>query len=301
MLKIPQVRSRLATSSQSSSSKTLAYPSALDAADERLDDDTNPEADHAVEMDSVIVQTKTDAVTEGAALPNTNEEHGMEQASVFLENHPPLGESHDITEVSVPQLPASPAVTLACDRDSVAAANQPADDQPDTSEAETWAGKHADRASNADVLDVSPGDGSLSLSDEPCRKGPIMANEPERSNGASFGSASISAPMLQNEVGSLVMLHTWRYVPPPRPPVSKPASSSEPIGQAMRLETELAGTHHLEDVSKRQLVAELVDQLIARSHRVENQLGAVLRSGRAMRVSLEVLQRQNVCLQQQLI
>jgi hypothetical protein len=299
-----QVRAGVATSSQSSSPKSTVYPSLLDATDrEHLHCDIDAEVEHTVKMVSTVISSsKTDVVTEDCAKWQAmNEEQGMQESSPALEMNPPTLARHDATEGSDLQSAAAPSASLVCDHNSGAAETRPADDHLDTSEAVIWSGKQADRATDADVLAASVEGGGSSSSDDLCRKGSGVASKPEGSSGDTFASAWISAPMLQNEVGSLVMPNTWRYVPPPRLPVSGLEPPSEAIGQVKRVESESAGKHELEDVSKRQLVAELVDQLVARSQRVEDKLGAELRSGRAMRVSLEVLQRQNVCLQQQLI
>merc|ERR1712039_886562 len=52
--------------------------------------------------------------------------------------------------------------------------------------------------------------------------------------------------------------------------------------------------------AKRQLLGELVDRLGSKAYYSEQILGSEQRANRAMRVTLEILQRQNVYLQQQL-
>lgn len=297
MLKTPQARSEFATSSQSSPPMSISDPSLIDPPEERhLLYNMNAEVNRGTETVSAVTAVAED----GVATQAMSEEHGME-SSVSVETSRPTGAWHDAeaTESAAPQLPAALSATL-CD-DSASAATEPVDDHPDTSEAVIWAGKPADRGGDAE-RDASLEDRSSSSSSDLGRKGSRVASKLECGNGDAFGSAWISAPVLQNEVGSLVMPHTWRYMPPPRPPVPEVAPSSEATGKVRRLETESSACKtELESVSKRRLVAEVVDQLIARSHRVEHQLGAELRSGRALRVTLEVLQRQNVCLQMQLL
>jgi len=51
--------------------------------------------------------------------------------------------------------------------------------------------------------------------------------------------------------------------------------------------------------AKRELLGELVEQLAARAYQAEQALSSEQRANRALRVTLEALQRQNVCLQQQ--
>jgi hypothetical protein len=138
--------------------------------------------------------------------------------------------------------------------------------------------------------------------------------------------------LLQNEVGSIIMPQTWHYVsppslPPPQQQVPSPQALSgygaspdsasrlpEPVSslEATKEKEETArdvdeevpvlksSDKPLDVEGKRQLLSELVECLAARTHKAEQALGAEQRANRAMQVTLEVLQRQNLTLQQQL-
>jgi len=143
--------------------------------------------------------------------------------------------------------------------------------------------------------------------------------------------------LFQNEAGSLVVPHTWRYIPAPpqapspgrsegplSPPPCGPASDS--VGQVSPSEEQSPSVAIIMPVAdqeadmarqesaesearppsrpldldaKRQLLTELVECLTVRAHKAEQSLGAEQRSNRALNVTMEVLQRQNLCLQQQ--
>jgi len=131
--------------------------------------------------------------------------------------------------------------------------------------------------------------------------------------------------LLQNEVGSLVATHTWRYVPPPpamRPPrVDVPVAPRRPVAEA----TEGSPANGDEAASapagnvaarvfavlnnkacpattgaKQRLVCDLVEQLAARLQRAEQALAGEQRAHRALQMTAEFLERHNACLQQQL-
>jgi len=154
----------------------------------------------------------------------------------------------------------------------------------------------------------------------------------------------IELPVLQNEIGSLVVPHTWRFVPPPSvvqvleatpegefqgatghvsllpcvaggvPSGSQDAAS--PGGDALAFAApseggggacsskdapEAASVGSTLDVySKRRLLDTVLGALSSQSGESDKALRAEQRANRAMRVTLEVLHRQNVCLQQQL-
>lgn len=302
-MKIPQgtsgTNSGFATSPQSSPPKSTWHPSLLDRTEsETLHDDIN------AEVDPEMVSTAAVAVADDCATSQAmNKERGIQDVSVLVETSSSVGASHDAIDSSVSQLPAAQCAPFVSDHDSGSAATRLAEDHLDTSEDVIWAGKPADKVGNADVCNASAEGGSSSSSNELCHNRSRVASKLEFGNGDAFGPAWISAPVLQNEVGSLVMPNNWRYMPPPRPPVPDVTPSIKATGQVRRLLTESAENCEVEVtcISKRRLVAEVLDQLIARSHRVDDQLGAELRSGRAMRLTLEVLQRQNVCLQMQLL
>lgn len=149
-------------------------------------------------------------------------------------------------------------------------------------------------------------------------------------------------PMMQNEVGSLVVPTTWRYLQPPpqmlptpvddaagavapSSPSSQRASPEEPAGSGSASSpTEDLGAVIIKPVgsdkdtdvlqsadeapifepmdvdAKRQLLSDLVQCLADRMQKTEQALGSEQRANHAMRVTLEVLQRQNLHLQQQL-
>jgi len=70
---------------------------------------------------------------------------------------------------------------------------------------------------------------------------------------------------------------------------------SEPV-----LSSDLPSCEPIGPQAKRELVSEIVQCLAAKTHNAEMILGTEQRANRAMRVTLEVLQRQNACLQQQI-
>jgi hypothetical protein len=141
------------------------------------------------------------------------------------------------------------------------------------------------------------------------------------------GNMWVQEPMtlLQNEVGSIIMPQTWHYVSPPQLSPPQQAQSPQPPDsesrspdpysavEAAKEESTLSTHEATEEIpvlksldkpldveGKRQLLSELVECLAARSHKAEQALGAEQRANRAMQVTLEVLQRQNLYLQQQL-
>jgi len=148
-------------------------------------------------------------------------------------------------------------------------------------------------------------------------------------------------PMMQNEVGSLVMPTTWRYLQPPLQMLQQPAApeqdesaqeaasspsrpSQEAVGScSASSQAEEAGSVIIRQVAsdrdtdvpsaeeapvfepmdleaKRLLLSDLVEHLTAKAAKAEQALGSEQRANHAMRVTLEVLQRQNLHLQQQL-
>mmetsp|Transcript_62023 Transcript_62023/g.136451 ORF Transcript_62023/g.136451 Transcript_62023/m.136451 type:complete len:832 (+) Transcript_62023:150-2645(+) len=150
---------------------------------------------------------------------------------------------------------------------------------------------------------------------------------------------NLPAQMLQNEAGSLVAPQTWRFVlPPPLPAPSQPgattgggaagAEASETAETAVpaqgfqrdapapdssaaaaaaadlaAVKAVIAGADPAipADVeAKRRFLGDMVETLLARLYETEQALGSEQRAGRAMRVTLDVLQRQNLHLQQQL-
>mmetsp|Transcript_71439 Transcript_71439/g.192377 ORF Transcript_71439/g.192377 Transcript_71439/m.192377 type:complete len:188 (+) Transcript_71439:2-565(+) len=148
-------------------------------------------------------------------------------------------------------------------------------------------------------------------------------------------SARLGA-LLQNEAGSVLAPHTWRYVPPaahlipaadakataPAPPINASAAAvasaawggagracgsqarAQPDGSAAGLAAAAAealwGAAGAPAGAKRQLVADLVERLVQHSAASEKKLGAEQRANLALRATLEGMQRQNVALQQQL-
>lgn len=135
-------------------------------------------------------------------------------------------------------------------------------------------------------------------------------------SGLSWPSA-----LLQNEAGSLVVPHTWRYVPPPQQALNtscaeSPTSGMSPDNNAPTLPEEAAGpvirrlheeapaeappVQPLDLDEKRQLLAKLVGDLLARAQKAEKALSNEQRQNRALNVTAEVLQGQVLCLQQQL-
>jgi len=170
--------------------------------------------------------------------------------------------------------------------------------------------------------------------------------------GVALGSPSASSSMLlTNEVGSLVMPNTWRYVPPPQqllppqpaqaplgplPDSAKNSSSTSSNARSAStrapsdddsaqgktqaqtgyrdseectgdvtpnkdMKTEFDDADFIVDAqSKCNLLGELFESFAAKGIKVETLLGEEQRANRALHVTMEVLQRQNVCLQQQL-
>jgi len=152
--------------------------------------------------------------------------------------------------------------------------------------------------------------------------------------------------MMQNEAGSLVMPHTWRYVIPPaqehtssgsRGPLASSSSSGllphpsateddgiggytansaaatscsstrDSSGTGEAGSTDTAASLHTDNAgraarirAKRQLLNSLVQRCTETVHCGEHALATEQRQGRALRMTLEVMQRQNACLQQQL-
>lgn len=152
--------------------------------------------------------------------------------------------------------------------------------------------------------------------------------------------------MMQNEAGSLVMPHTWRYVIPPaqehtssgsRGPLASSSSAGlrpcpsapedDGIGGGTATSAEATSCSSTRDSSgtgkagskdsaasldsdnagraariraKRQLLNALVQRCLETVHCSEHALATEQRQGRALRMTLEVMQRQNSCLQQQL-
>lgn len=120
---------------------------------------------------------------------------------------------------------------------------------------------------------------------------------------------------LLQQAGSLVAPHTWRFVPPPPQPApleevavdtsSLPSLAGPAAGLAKvaidPLGAAAAGSSGpTSAAAKRQLLGDLVESLAARAFQTEQLLGGEQRANRALRVTLEVLQRQNLCFQQQL-
>lgn len=153
--------------------------------------------------------------------------------------------------------------------------------------------------------------------------------------GTQIGSEHGSdAALLQNEAGSIVAPHTWRFVPPPAhllplmdkaatmpaPPldaaaVPEPAavvkagetagssSTAKEAGATSAVGLAAAAVDAIREPSpaaKRQLLTELVDRLVQHATTCEKQLAAEQRANLALRAAMENLQRQNLYLQQQL-
>jgi hypothetical protein len=148
------------------------------------------------------------------------------------------------------------------------------------------------------------------------------------------GQMWVQQPMalLQNEVGSIVMPQTWRYVPPPQLPPMQQATNLQPCdnGEPNRATPDLQAqtsaiatsqeeqsviiirpVHDREETqaptpvplsidAKRKLLNEVVECLATRGEETRKALEGEQRSNRSMQVTMEVLQRQNVTLQQQL-
>lgn len=131
----------------------------------------------------------------------------------------------------------------------------------------------------------------------------------------------ISGPLLLNEVGSLVVPQTWRYVPAPAEQLQLGQAASEAVGgsapQAARPTTsEPSAPEVVEDQKetdddqdncpilelgeKQRLVEDLVVYLMGKATRCEKELEGEQRANRALRMSLEVEQRRSATLQQQL-
>lgn len=156
---------------------------------------------------------------------------------------------------------------------------------------------------------------------------------PELGHGLGGHMWAAQPTMLQNEAGSLVVPHTWRYVPPPpqaAPTPAQPASpgSASSPGPVSPPSVRQAGAESsnaspeangqpetsapapeeapapearpLDSTAKRHLLAELIECLTARAVKAEKALGSQQRETRAAHVTIEVLQRQNLGLQQQL-
>lgn len=148
---------------------------------------------------------------------------------------------------------------------------------------------------------------------------------------------SVPMPLLQNEAGSLVMPHTWRFVQPPQQPEVQPpcdyekdsasgsqAASPSP-GQRDAVADALSGASQVvnnlqigavssfakatdaamtaafpaDTAAKRMLLGELVERLAAKVAETDRELASERRENRALRVTLEVMQRQQAVLQQQ--
>lgn len=137
---------------------------------------------------------------------------------------------------------------------------------------------------------------------------------------ARFGSLQLPVMELQNEVGSIATPLTWRFVPPPQNMqhqhideqdmgmVSANDASVEEVVEEEDVvsadmsqgEAVIAATLPMDLQAKRQLLGELVERLGSRAYHCERILSSEQRANRAMRVTLEDLQRQNMYLQQQL-
>jgi len=128
------------------------------------------------------------------------------------------------------------------------------------------------------------------------------------------GNTSAQLPtLLQNEFGSLIQKHTWQYVLPkvpdatPAPVVSvPPAFKEELVSDALPVSapvdcdvnSPLAGIS-MDVRDKQRLLADLVTVFASRATQAERELGSEQRANNALRVTLEVMQKQNLCLQQQ--
>lgn len=138
--------------------------------------------------------------------------------------------------------------------------------------------------------------------------------------------------VLQNEVGSIVVPHEWRYVLPPQrsqPPKQHPppvltGPKVDPEGMTQEFENRPVHITSLKEggfpdaamssmdvsdetlrrgmdpLAKRQLLSEILRCLAAKSKESEQVLDSEKRANRALRMTLEMLQRQNLCLQQQM-
>uniref|UniRef100_A0A7S1FFU1 Uncharacterized protein n=1 Tax=Noctiluca scintillans TaxID=2966 RepID=A0A7S1FFU1_NOCSC len=140
-------------------------------------------------------------------------------------------------------------------------------------------------------------------------------------------------PILQNEVGSLVVSETWQYVLPPAlvaasSSVSGAGSSTHeslgeqrdaarvtgvpqaPVPSAAGLPRAVPGAREADSTAaetlvpmdireKRRLLADLVSVAASRVNKAEHDLSSEQRANHSMRVTLEVLQKQNLSLQQQ--
>jgi len=146
------------------------------------------------------------------------------------------------------------------------------------------------------------------------REAPQEKVAPTSLETALCGSTSAQLPtLLQNEFGSLIQKHTWQYVLPAMPdatpaPVASvpPASKEELVSDAFPVSapvdsdvnSSLAGIS-MDVRDKQRLLADLVTVFASRATQAERELGSEQRANNALRVTLEVMQKQNLCLQQQ--
>eukprot|EP00930_Biecheleria_cincta_P009735 TRINITY_DN11156_c0_g1_i1.p1 TRINITY_DN11156_c0_g1~~TRINITY_DN11156_c0_g1_i1.p1 ORF type:complete len:733 (-),score=123.73 TRINITY_DN11156_c0_g1_i1:80-2278(-) len=172
----------------------------------------------------------------------------------------------------------------------------------------------ADRITYREHSDAEPG-AAVQEDDDPS-----AAFEGKDSALAGFFPC-IGGSLLVNEVGSLVIPQTWRYVPAPpaeqpqcqgqvvdgsaaqaaRPTASEPPSATEGVEKEDDADDDQEEDCPVLDLgAKQQLVEDLVEYLMGKASRCEKELEGEQRANRALRMSLEVEQRRSALLQQQL-
>jgi len=168
--------------------------------------------------------------------------------------------------------------------------------------------------------EVSVGQGMLPSAAPPGEDLPAGMTPEQAQQAMQFGGIQWPSALLQNEAGSLVAPQTWRFVVPPQqasnpaspasgaplsPEANGPSAEEDQATPVIRLLRDESGeqappAQPLDSNEKRQLLAELVDCLTARTQKAEKDLGNEQRAKRALNVTVEVQQRQIIRLQQQL-